>query len=88
MAEKPAEKPKTPTQASGASRGESHDAKRIEARELREQLSKGNVVVLDMRRDWDQASTKIRSAIRVHPDEYKEYEGSLPRGRTIVSYCT
>ena len=66
----------------------SEQAKRISPQELDEQMQFGSVTVLDMRRDWERADTKIPGAIRVHPDAYREYTGSLPKGRPVVCYCT
>jgi rhodanese-related sulfurtransferase len=66
----------------------SGQAKRITPGDLDQQTSFGTVTVLDMRRDWDRADTKIPGAIRVHPDAYKEYANQLPKGRPIVAYCT
>jgi rhodanese-related sulfurtransferase len=63
-------------------------AKRITPQELDSMMEFGTVTVLDMRRDWDRADTKIPGAIRVHPDAYKEYAGSLPKDRPVVTYCT
>lgn len=63
-------------------------AKRISPHELDEMIRFGSVTVLDMRRDWDRADTKIPGAIRVHPDAYAEYTGSLPAGKPVVTYCT
>ncbi len=64
----------------------SEQAKRITPSELDE--VSGSVTILDMRRDWDNADTKIPGAIRVHPDAYVEYANQLPKGRPIVTYCT
>lgn len=63
-------------------------AKRITPEELDEQMRFGSVTVLDMRRDWDTADTKIPGAIRVHPDAFAAYTGSLPRAKPVVTYCT
>jgi len=63
-------------------------AKRVTPQELDEMMRFGDVTILDMRRDWDKADTKLPGASRVHPDAYKEYEGSLPQGRPVVTYCT
>lgn len=63
-------------------------AKRITPSELDEMLSYGKVTILDMRRDWEKADTKIPAAIRVHPDAYKDFVGQLPQGRPVVTYCT
>ena len=62
-------------------------AKRIGPREAADLAQKG-VTFLDMRRDWDRATSKIPGAIRVHPDAYSDYVGSLPQGKPIVTYCT
>ena len=64
------------------------EATRIEPNELKGLLAGGTVVILDMRRDYDESDKKIPGAIRVDPDAYKQYEGSLPRGKTILTYCT
>jgi rhodanese-related sulfurtransferase len=63
-------------------------AKRITPQELDEMARFGAVTILDMRREWDKADTKIPGAVRVHPDAYREYTGSLPQGRPVVTYCT
>ncbi|MEZ0228221.1 MAG: rhodanese-like domain-containing protein [Planctomycetota bacterium] len=63
-------------------------AKRVSPQELDGMMRYGAVTVLDMRRDWDKADTKIPGAIRVHPDAFADYMGSLPEGRPVVTYCT
>ena len=63
-------------------------AKRITPRELKELMDRGQAIVLDMRRDWDRSDSKIPGAIRVDPDRYRDYDGSLPQGKTVVTYCT
>jgi rhodanese-related sulfurtransferase len=63
-------------------------ARRIGPIELDRLVRSGNVTILDMRRDWDQADTKIPGAIRVHPDAYRDYAGALPKDRPVVTYCT
>jgi rhodanese-related sulfurtransferase len=61
-------------------------AKRVSPQEVSD-MGQG-VTVLDMRREWDRADTKIPGAIRVHPDAYADYVGSLPQGKPVVTYCT
>jgi rhodanese-related sulfurtransferase len=65
-----------------------NDAKRITPAELEELAGRGAVTILDMRRSWDASDRKIPGAIRVEPDRYRDYTGSLPKGRTVVTYCT
>lgn len=65
------------------------DVKRILPRELAVLLGRGTVTVLDLRRgSWETSDAKIPGAVRVEPDSYQDYAGQLPRGRTIVTYCT
>ncbi len=66
----------------------SDHAKRITPQALAALAHAGNVTILDMRREWDTADTKIPGAIRVHPDAFATYTGSLPDGRPVVTYCT
>jgi rhodanese-related sulfurtransferase len=63
-------------------------AKRITPSELARLQTAGPVIILDMRRDWDRAKTKIPGAIRVPPDAYMAFASSLPAGRPVATYCT
>jgi rhodanese-related sulfurtransferase len=63
-------------------------AKRVTPQELDEMMKFGSVQVLDMRRDWDKADTKIPGAIHVHPDAYKDFAPRLVREKPVVTYCT
>jgi rhodanese-related sulfurtransferase len=64
-------------------------ARRILPHELKALMDREPVTILDLRRgSWEQSDVKLPEAIRVEPDEYRSYVGSLPQGRTVVTYCT
>lgn len=57
--------------------------------QLKEELSKPDVVVLDVRapHDWDTSQWMIQGAHRQAPDEVKKWIGKYPKDKTIVLYC-
>jgi rhodanese-related sulfurtransferase len=64
---------------------------RVPAREVKERMDRGEpLVFLDARNPtaWSEATTKLPGAIRVPADEVDQHLNELPRGRTIITYCT
>lgn len=37
---------------------------------------------------WAEATTKLPGAIRIPADEIEEYLDEIPRGYTVITYCT
>jgi rhodanese-related sulfurtransferase len=59
-----------------------------EARELVEQGA--NPVFIDTRnaRHWGQSDVKIPGALRIWREELEARIDEVPRGRTVITYCT
>jgi rhodanese-related sulfurtransferase len=57
--------------------------------QLKEELGKPDVIVIDVRipHDWDSTEWKIQGAQRELPDEAKEWMDKYPKDKTIVLYC-
>ena len=57
--------------------------------QLKEELSKPNVIVVDVRspHDWDSSEMKIQGARREAPSEYAQWIAKYPKDQTIVLYC-
>jgi rhodanese-related sulfurtransferase len=57
--------------------------------QLREELTKPDVIVIDVRatHDWDSSQWKIQGAQRELPAQTKEWMGKYPKDKTIVLYC-
>ena len=56
---------------------------------LNAMLSQPDLVVLDVRtgRDWSSSEFKIKNAMRAPVGEYKDWSASLPKDKTLVTYC-
>jgi rhodanese-related sulfurtransferase len=63
--------------------------KLISKDQLKEEMGKPDVVVVDVRatNDWDSAQWKIQGAQRQSPAEVKEWIDKYPKDKTIVLYC-
>ena len=59
----------------------------VDARELMERLSNGNVVVLDVRPEEEYRAGHIPGALSVPVDTLEAALQTLPRDREIVAYC-
>jgi rhodanese-related sulfurtransferase/DNA-binding MarR family transcriptional regulator len=59
----------------------------VDATELMERLSKGNVVVLDVRPEVEYRAGHIPGALSVPVDTLEAALQTLPRDRKIVAYC-
>jgi rhodanese-related sulfurtransferase len=57
--------------------------------QLKAELTKPDVVVIDVRIDHDWASSqwKIQGAQRQSPNEVKEWMGKYSKDKTVVLYC-
>ena len=63
---------------------------RISVAEAKALFDRGGAVFLDTRsaESWEQADAQIPGSIRVPPDAVAEHLDEIPRGRTVVTYCT
>jgi rhodanese-related sulfurtransferase len=62
---------------------------RMSTDELKLRLGEVDLVVLDVRGnwDWDKSGEKIAGAERVNPAEAEQWAGNYPREKTLVLYC-
>ncbi len=62
---------------------------RITKEELKKELGKQDVVVIDVRTgsDWSSSDRKIEGAIREDPKKVKEWAPKYDKEKTIVLYC-
>ena len=64
---------------------------RVTADEVLERLQRGELLTfLDARNPqaWSEAQTKLPGALRVPADEVEKYLPTIPRDRTVITYCT
>ena len=63
---------------------------RISVADAKAKLDRGEAVFLDTRsaESWQKADAEIPGSIRVPPDAVAEHLDEIPRGRTVVTYCT
>jgi rhodanese-related sulfurtransferase len=61
----------------------------ISADQLKEELTRPDVVVVDVRadHDWTSSQWKIQGAQRQSPGEVKEWMGKYSKDKKIVLYC-
>ncbi len=57
--------------------------------ELRPQLGKSDVIIIDVRTnyDWDNAKEKIKGAVREEGMKFTSWMNKYPKDKTIVLYC-
>ncbi|NIO16662.1 MAG: hypothetical protein GTN70_06635, partial [Deltaproteobacteria bacterium] len=62
---------------------------RMAKEELKELIGSSDVVVLDVRTDFDWVSDKfkIKGAVREHPGDFETWSEKYPKEKTIVLYC-
>ena len=67
-----------------------NDAPRISQEELKAKLGSPDLILIDVRtkKDWDVSSGKIIGAIRMDPDTFDDWAGSLAKDKEIVLYCS
>jgi rhodanese-related sulfurtransferase len=67
------------------------DAMRISVDEVRRRINRGDdILFVDSRSpaSWAASTEKIVGAIRVPPDDVADHVGSIPQGRSLITYCT
>ena len=67
------------------------EASRISVDEVKRRIARGeNILFVDSRSaaSWASSKEKIRGAIRVPPDEVADHVDTIPKGRSLVTYCT
>ena len=67
------------------------EVSRITVGEVRQRLDRGEpLLFLDTRnpKAWAEADVKLPGALRVEADKVDERLTEIPRGRSIVTYCT
>ena len=65
------------------------DVPLITKEELKPMMSDADVVIMDVRtgRDWSSSEFKIQGAVRVDPNQVKQWEGDYSKDKKIVLYC-
>jgi len=64
---------------------------RITIAEAKARLMRGEeIVFVDTRnaKAWEQAESKLPHAMRIPVNEIEPHLGKIPRGETIITYCT
>ena len=64
---------------------------KVSVDEVLERIGRGETIqFLDTRspKSWAESTEKIRGAIRVPPDEVADHIDTIPKGRSLVTYCT
>lgn len=59
--------------------------------EAKEMLDRGNrIVFVDARNPaaWESSTVKLPQAVRVPVDEVEDHLSEVPRGSTVITYCT
>ncbi|HUP49082.1 MAG TPA: hypothetical protein VNA04_09875 [Thermoanaerobaculia bacterium] len=67
------------------------DVPRVSVDEMRARLDRGEpILFIDSRsaKSWSASEVKIRGALRIPPDEATRLLDSVPRDRSVVTYCT
>lgn len=62
---------------------------RMEKEELKALLGNSDLVILDVRTDfdWSQSEFKVEGAVREYPGKFQSWAEKYPKDRTIVLYC-
>jgi rhodanese-related sulfurtransferase len=65
------------------------EAKRMSIEELKGMLGNPDLVIVDVRRDGDWASSqvKIKGAVREDPEKMDTWMSKYPKDKTLVFYC-
>ena len=72
-------------------RSRTDEIPRITAEKAKEKMDRGEApIFLDCRnpRAWSEGDTKLPGAIRVPADQAEQHLKEIPKGRTIIPYCT
>jgi len=65
------------------------DVKRITIEELKGMLGTPDLVIVDVRRDgdWKSSKVKIKGAVREDQDKVDAWMSKYPKDKTLVFYC-
>lgn len=65
------------------------DAPLMTVDELRARMDDPDLVILDVRRanDWASSDSKIKGAVHADPASYDEWASTYPKSQPIVLYC-
>ena len=86
--QKPAANLNASTAATPQTKATDDGVRRITATELRDLLSKGQAVVVDVRNEASFKAGHIRGAKLIPTNEFLNRINELPRDKTIVTYCS
>ena len=67
------------------------EATRVTVDEVRERMERGEqFTFVDTRNPqaWGEAETKLPGAIRIPADEVEQHLAEIPRGHSVITYCT
>jgi rhodanese-related sulfurtransferase len=67
------------------------EATRVTVDEVKERMDRGEVFTfVDTRnpKAWAEAKTKLPGAIRIPAEEVEQHIDEIPRGRSVITYCT
>lgn len=64
------------------------DITRIGKIMLREKLHDPNIILIDVRRDRENASAKIPGALLEDPDRVEQWQEKYPKDHQIILYCS
>ena len=67
----------------------SQDVKRMTIEELKGMLGNPDLVIVDVRRDgdWKSSKVKIKGAVREDQDKVDAWMNKYPKDKTLVFYC-
>ena len=67
------------------------EATRVTVDEVKQRMDRGEeFTFIDTRnpKAWAEAETKLPGAIRIPAEEVQQYINEIPRGRSVITYCT
>jgi hypothetical protein len=66
------------------------EAPRMSKEQLKSQLGKADVVVIDLRIEsaWKASTAKVAGAVREDPQGVEEWAKKYPKDKTVVLYCS
>ena len=67
------------------------EATRVTVDEVKQRMDRGEeFTFVDTRnpKAWAEAETKLPGAIRIPAEEVEQHLDEIPRGRSVITYCT
>ena len=67
------------------------EATRVTVDEVKQRMDRGEeFTFIDTRnpKAWAEAETKLPGAIRIPAEEVEQHIDEIPRGRSVITYCT